>query len=169
MAHKVKCPICGETFDRDIEEFVQEKRRYLHKKCFEDREKALSKEEKDLKELEEYILKLFGLSSIPPKIRQQIKIMKEAQNLSYSGILKSLIYFYDVKKNSLEKSNGGIGIVPFVYRDAYKYYFDLHQAQQKNEGKDINSLVGKRKTIIIESPKRQPKIKKMFNLEEEES
>jgi len=40
IAHKVKCPICGETFDRDKEAYVQvSAKRYAHEHC------ALSKEE----------------------------------------------------------------------------------------------------------------------------
>jgi hypothetical protein len=46
-------------------------------------------------------------------------------NYTYSGIHRSLEYFYEVKGNSLDKANGGIGIVPFVYQDAYNYYYSL--------------------------------------------
>ena len=43
--------------------------------------------------------------------------MKE-YNFSYSGILRTLIYFYDIRGNTIEASNGGIGIVPYVYEEA---------------------------------------------------
>ena len=91
MARKVKCLFCGEQFDRDSVEFVQVKNRYAHKECFDKAEASKSQEEKDLKELEEYIMKMFNETFVNARIRQQIKRMREQYNYSYSGILKSLI------------------------------------------------------------------------------
>ena len=34
----------------------------------------------------------------------------------------TLRYFYDVKKGDKEKANGGIGIIPFIYKDAENYW-----------------------------------------------
>lgn len=44
---------------------------------------------------------------------------------TYSGMLKALVYFYEVKGNNKNKANGGIGIIPFIYKDAYNYYYNL--------------------------------------------
>ena len=168
MARKVKCLFCGEQFDRDSVEFVQIKNRYAHKDCFEKAEANKSQEEKDLKELEEYIMKIFNESFINARIRQQIKRMREQYNYSYSGILKSLIYFFEVRKNPIERANGGIGIVPYVYEDARKYYYNLYMAQKKNENKKVGELVLKGREIRIKPPMRRPKEVKLFNLEDEE-
>lgn len=167
LARPVKCLFCGEQFDRDKTDFVQIKNRYAHEECFKKVEEAKSEEEKSLKELEEYIMKIFNETFVNARIRQQIRRMREQYNYSYTGILKSLIYFFEVRKNSIEKANGGIGIVPYVYEDAKKYYYNLYMAQKKNEDKVVSEFVIKGKEIRIKPPKRKPKERKLFNLEEE--
>lgn len=167
MARKVKCLYCGISFDRDIEEFVPIKNRYAHKSCYDKEMEKRSIEEKALADLEDYIKKIFQEDYVNARIRSQIKRMREQYNYSYTGILKSLIYFFEVKKNPIEKANGGIGIVPYVYKDAYTYYYNLHLAQQKNENKDVKNYVKEGKRIVIKPPKRKPKEKKLFNLEED--
>jgi hypothetical protein len=42
--------------------------------------------------------------------------------MPYRGQLLTLKYFYEIKKNSVKKSNGSIGIIPFIYEDARCYY-----------------------------------------------
>lgn len=164
---KVKCLFCGEQFYREDVEFVQVKNRYAHKECFDKAEANKSQEEKDLKELEEYIMKMFNETFVNARIRQQIKRMREQYNYSYSGILKSLIYFFEIRRNSIEKANGGIGIVPYVYEDARKYYYDLYMAQKRNEDKKVGELVLKGREIKIKPPIRKPREIKLFDLEEE--
>ena len=168
--HKVKCTVCGEVFDRDKTQAVKTgARRYAHLRCCPNGEKVEmgSPIDSDLAQLEEYVKKLFKEDFVSAKIRGQIKKFKEEYGYSYSGILKSLVYFYEVKNNSLEKSGGGIGIVPFVYKDAYNYYLDLFLANQKNENKNI-TLSMKIKEVIIKTPEaRQPR-KKLFNLDDDE-
>lgn len=170
MAHNVKCLYCGKTFDRDKVECVKvSARRYAEKTCVDAHEGSKTKEQKDLESLEEYIMKLFNTTYITARVRKQITQMKE-KSYSYSGMLKSLIYFYEVKGNSLEKANGGIGIVPFVYEDAYNYYYSLFVAQQKNEHKDLDSFTYEVREITISSPQRKPRKRSKFtflDMEEE--
>jgi hypothetical protein len=54
-----------------------------------------------------------------------------------------------VKKNPIEKSNGGIGIVPWVYEDAKRYYYNQWLLSQKNSDKDIKKYIPKERKIII--------------------
>ena len=75
---------------------------------------------------------------------------------------------YDIKKNPIDKSNGGIGIVPYVYQQAYRYYYSLWEAQQKNENKVIKEYVPKVKEIVIPVPQRKAKKRKMFSFLDEE-
>lgn len=112
----VKCFYCSKYFDANEEDFVQvNKVRYAHKICHEQYLSTLSKEELDKKVLQEYIKELFGYERLPPKVNSQIKDFKENERYTYSGILKTLKYFFEIRGNSLEKANGGIGIVPYVY------------------------------------------------------
>lgn len=45
-------------------------------------------------------------------------------NYTYSGILRTLKYVFEVKNGDLSKANGGIGIVPWKYQEAYNYYYN---------------------------------------------
>ena len=136
MAHPVKCACCGETFDRDkIQAVKYNGRRYAHQTCFPQGEIVplpIKEIDEDLEKLFEYTKQLLGEEYNHARVKKQVKDFKEEYGYSYSGMLKSLVYFYEVKGNSKEKANGGIGIVPFVYRDAYNYYFKLRSNLRKH-------------------------------------
>ena len=163
-AHYVICYYCKQKFNRDKEPFVQiSARRYAHQKCAEEHENSISEEEKELAKLYEYIKNLLGEDYNAARVTKQIKDYQK-NGMSYSGILKTLIYFYEVKKNNIDKANGSIGIIPFVYQDAYNYYYNLFMAQQNIEqtGKEFK-YIEKEKTINI--PKSKGVLKKLFNIE----
>ena len=169
MAHKVKCIYCGKTFDRDKIPYIQvSPRRYAHKECSMSEDEKLKKEEQDKIALENYIMKMFNTTYIDPRIRKQIKQYIEDYHYTYSGIHKSLTYFYEIKGNSIEKANGGIGIVPYIYQKAYQYYFALWEAQQKNKDTVIEEYIPTVKEIIIPPPQRKIKKRKLFTFLDEE-
>ena len=127
-------------------------------------------ENKDREELYDYIMKLFNISFVDPKIQKQIKKYIEENNYTYSGIKKALVYFFEIKGNSVEKANGGIGIVPYVYTQAYNYYYSLWLAQQKNEDKIVQEYIPKVKEIVIPIPEKNPRKRKLFSfLDDEEN
>lgn len=172
MAHKVKCYYCGITFDRDkLKECCQvNSRRWAHTECHERAQAEKTQSQKDLEALEEYIINLLGLDYIDARIRKQINTFHDEKGYSYSGIHKALVYFYEVKQNSTEKANGGIGIVPYVYQDAYNYYYHIWMAKQTNEAKPIEQYIPQERVITIPPPKRVDKRKKLFTfLEQEET
>lgn len=171
MSHRVKCSICGETFDRDLVQAVRTgARRYAHATCDPTNKDLVPlnkpEEDLDLVKLKTYINDKFGKTANWAQINRQLKIYTTENNYSLSGILKSLIYFYDIKKNPIDKSNGALGIVPFVYQDAYNYYLNLFIAQHQNEEKDIQAIVTKVREITIPLPKIIEK-KRFFNLDDE--
>ena len=62
MAHVVICQYCKKKFDRDKEPFEEVRsRRYAHKECYENYQKSLSKEEKDLIALKDYLKKIMDI------------------------------------------------------------------------------------------------------------
>ena len=93
------------------------------------------------------IKQLFGDTANYAQIKRQLKIYINDNHYSYSGILKSLIYFYKIKGNSTEKANGALGIVPFVYQDAYNYYYSIWLANQK--AKEEEAAIVKRQTDLV--------------------
>ena len=169
MAHYVICSVCGKKFDRDVVQAVKTSaRRYAHYTCKPEGELVpLPQKDPDLDNLEKYIQKLLGNDYNKARVNKQIKDYVDKDGYSYSGILKSLIYFYEVKGNSKDKANGGIGIVPFIYKDAYNYYYSLFLAQSQNQEKDIVAITSKVKEITIPVPKIIEK-KRFFNVEVED-
>ena len=155
--HMVVCKICGKRFDTNEEPFVKvSSTRYAHEAC------VTEKEQKDIEkyELEEYIKQLFHITKITGKIDKQIKKYVTEYNYSYTGIQRCLIYFYEIKGNSLDKANEGIGIVPYIWEEVRQYYYNLWLAQQKNISKDLSMI----KTINITIPPPERKIKKKKSL-----
>ena len=172
MAHNVKCSICGQPFDRDkIQAVKTGARRYAHATCDPNNKDLvpllIKQEDSDLTKLKEFINELYGKEANWALINKQIKQYTIENKYSYSGILKSLNYFYRVKGNSVDKSNGGIGIVPFTYKAAYDYYYSLFIAQSQNETKDVKTIINKVKEITIPLPKIIVP-KRFFNMDEDE-
>ena len=166
MAHIVKCAVCGEKFDRDKVQAVKYgARRYAHHRCLPEGEKVplVNPVNEDLVKLEEYIANLLGDSYNPARTKKQIKDYQSQYGYSYSGMLKTLIWFYEIKGNPIAKAQGGIGIIPFVYNDALQYYYSLYLAQLANESLSVQSYERKIKEIEIVSPEVHRKPIKMFN------
>lgn len=169
IAHIVTCVYCKKRFDRDKYPFVQvSNRRYAHTECSMSEDQKKAKEVADREALDEYIMKLFNTSYVDARIQKQIKQYVDEYNFTYSGIRKALVYFFEIKGNSIEKANGGIGIVPYVYQHAYNYYLALWQAQQKNEDKVIEHYVPNIKEIVIPRPQRKIKKRPLFTFLDED-
>ena len=172
MGHPVICSICGKRFDRDVVQAVKTgARRYAHAECDPDNKELVPlvkkpEEDSDMEKLKSYIKTKYGDKARWPLINKQIKDYTQNKGYSLSGILKSLVYFYDVKGNSVDGSNGGIGIVDYTYQDAYNYYLDLFMARKANQDK---TLITQIKEIIIKPPKMRGTKQKFFDLGEWEN
>ena len=170
MAHRVKCYYCGITFDRDkvVDCVKVNGSRYAHLECHLKAQDEKTQEEKDLEALEQYIIELLRIDYINPRVRKQINDFKAQYNYSYTGMLKSLKYFYEVKKNDVSKAKGGIGIIPYIYQDAWNYYYHIWVANQSNQAKPVEQYQPQERVIKIPIPKRVEKKKKLFSFLEEE-
>ena len=164
-----KCYYCGSSFDRNSEEFVAvNARRYAHKKCYDEIQSNKTQEEKDYEALENYIKLKFDYNNImPAKISKQITNYKKEYNFTYSGMLKALIWWFDIQKHTLEGTNGGIGILPYIYNDAKTYYYGLYMAQLVNQNKDLEHYKTKVEIIEIAPPRAYIPPPKLFSIEEE--
>lgn len=150
--HMVKCYYCGKMFDANAEPFIKpSSRRYAHAACPEG-PNAINKDKEDL---ENYIKQLFGIDSISMKIKRQIDKYHQENNYSYSGMKKSLVYFYEVRGNSLEKSRGGVGIIPYIWDEALMYYRAIWEAQQQNKDVQISEYILPTREVRIGSPQRE--------------
>ena len=152
MAHFVICKYCGQKFNRDNEPFVEVgSRRYAHKECADKVDASISPEEKEYIALEEYIKKLFNINTLSAKIKKQIHDFRQEYGYTYSGMLKTLYWWYDIKRNSIELSQEGIGIIPFIYNQAEKYFYALYMAKLFNDG--VDEYKPKVEEIEIASPR----------------
>lgn len=168
--HKVKCLYCGEQFDRDREPTKQvSARRYAHFSCWEKHISEMTQEEKDMNAFFEYAKELFKEDyNYLLTVKLADRYIKE-NNYTYSGMLKTLKWYYEKKGNDISKSNGSIGIIPYIYREAMLYYYSLYQAQLLNEKKDINLYLGNNvREFIIESPRVETRMPPLWLQEDEE-
>lgn len=178
MAHIVTCQICGKKFDRDkIQAVYHSSNRYSHQSCEPDKKlvpmpTVKPKEEKpddaEYAALKECINRIFGNKANWALIMRQVKEYHNSLGYTYSSIMKTLTYFYDVKGNSVQEGNGGIGIVPYQYKAAYDYYYALWLAKQKNECKRMEDYLPEEKIIVIQSPQRKLKKRRLFTFLDEE-
>ena len=112
-------------------------------------------------------MKLLNETFINPRVRKQIKEYINNYNYTYSGMLKALIYFYEIKKNDTSKANGGIGIIPYVYNDAFNYYYAIWEAQQKNTEKVLSDYTVETQEVFIPIPQRKIKKRELFTFLDE--
>lgn len=154
-------------FDRDKEPWEQiTVNRYAHKLCAEKNKVTVSTQEQDYNQLVEYIEKLFGVGYVSAKIAKQIRDYRQMYGYTFSGMLGTLIYWFEIRKGTLDKANGGIGIIPYVYDQAKEYYAKINAANELNAG--VVNYKWKVTEIEIEAPQPEPRSVKLFKLKEEE-
>ena len=151
----VKCLYCGQQFNRN-DPSIQVKqvtnRRYAHLICWEAHVNNLSQEEKDIIAFYDYTKQLFGENYNYILTKKLAERFVKENNYTYTGMLKTLKWYYEKEKHTLDKSNGSIGIIPYVYNQAMQWYYSLYQAQQANNGKDVEIFI-KPKEKIIKMPR----------------
>lgn len=169
--HMVKCPGCGERFDSNEEEYIFKSRRYWHKACFEKAESEKSQEEKDLEDLFSYIKQLYGKYDYV-STKKLIDKYHTENNFTYTGIKNTLKYWHEIKHNPVDKANGRIGIVPWMYEEAYRYYYDIWLNKNKTQPEQVKQYQPTTTEITIQSPQRDPMVKRklfsVLDLEEED-
>ena len=162
----VVCAYCKKPMSKKDEDCIMiGNNKYVHKACQELEEK---REKTDKEQLEDYIKDLFQISYIDPRVKGQIKKYIDEYNYTYSGIRKALIYHYEIKGGDKSKANGGIGIVPYVYQNAYEYHYNLWLAQQKNKDVEVTLYAPKVKEIVIPRPQRKVKKRQLFTFLDED-
>ena len=162
----VKCVYCGEQFDRLSEPCIKLGRRYAHQSCYESQDAEELKKQEDEHKFWEYIKEIYGSDYNFISIKKQVESYIKEYGFTYSGMFKSLKWWYEVKGNSKESSNGRVGIIPYIYEDAKKYYYNLFLAQQRN--KNVEGYTLKVKEIVIASPRVFIPAPKLFDLGDED-
>ena len=145
--HVVTCLYCQEKFDRDKIKCQKIGRRYAHITCNEPR---IDVDGSAYNMIIQYCGEVFRDNVNYMKIRTQIKDFV-AQGLTYKGIYLTLKYWYEIKKESTERAAGGIGIVPYVYKEAATYWKSMKPTRIPKIEEEEIILKYKRKKSLLET------------------
>ena len=152
------CPGCKQAVEKIEENKVVGKNnhtRYWHPDCLrEDRNKKERKmaEEMGRKAIFNYLIDLGMKPNYDFWGRQRNDFINK-YGYCDSGILMALKYWFGEKKNSIEKANGGMGIVPYIYDEAQRYYKNIILKKRKLAEQAIRQQQEKNKVIKISENK----------------
>lgn len=135
-----KCPYCNNEVKEEDAIYNTKTKRYYHELCY----NILL----ERKQLVDYICELFNYKKPSVKIYQQMSNYYE-RGVSYSDMLLALKYFYEIKKGDINKSQGGIGIIPYVLEEAKEFVTLEKIEQDKLVKKFENSTLEQKETKII--------------------
>lgn len=139
----VKCPQCGRSFYREdgIEnvDWIHIKNRYWHVACHKLYEQFRETvdirdnlpDERWYQELRDYLWFDVKLPEANWAMIDQQWNSFLKKHYTAKGIYFTIRYFYNIKNGDTDKANGGIGIVPFIYREAQTYW-QSHRAQMES-------------------------------------
>lgn len=111
-----------------VKKYLNEENNNLRKNYYDDRDA-----------LYYYIIRLFGIYSEDEPVSKwnltQITKFKN-EGMSFKAQLLTLKYWFEILKKPLDKSNGSVGIIPYIYSQAKLYY----ETQVKN-AEEINRAI----------------------------
>lgn len=149
--------------DPDVMPMPQIQNRYVHKAC------NATHPVDDREELTAYLIHLFDLDEdyILPNWMKQINQYKTEYDFTYSGMQKTLYYWYEILNHPKNK-NYGLGIIPRVYAQAREYFKNIYEANLRNAEKDLDAYKPRDIEIKITPPQRQIPKRKLFTFLDEE-
>lgn len=165
--HEVQCRICKQYFDanalKENVDWIQPSRGwYYHVQCYKDWKVADSHTD------EEWVELIYDFLARDLKVSydwfvceaQRKKFIKD-NTFTNKGIYFTLKYFYEVKKGDVSKMNGGIGIIPYVYKEATQYWTEL-ELRRRGTISEIEQQIRERalREVIPVVKKSLPKTKK---------
>lgn len=181
-----KCVICNELLD---EQGVQYKGRYVHQKCFNIAMKTLQKDknkeidkvrekkkvgrkakpkvelkealsEEEYQKKQQYYNYLRGLVE-GQELSAKIYVLTEdyigRYQFTYDSMYQTLVYLHEIIEKEL--TGDVVGIIPYYYSEAAKYFESIDKVAELNKDIDISKMY-KEKTILI-----QPKKKKIKQID----
>lgn len=160
------CRICHVPINKDkevegIDWVMPSKNYYYHKSCY-DTWKAQPMTEKD------WVALIYDFLSRDLKVsynyhlcEAQIKKFWKENKINPKGIYFTLKYFYQIKGNSWDKGHGGLGIIPYVFDDAKKYWIE----QERKKRGFTKSIEQQAKEKMIVRISRSNKKREKYNLD----
>lgn len=147
----VICRVCHCGINKLTDNFIKRTDGYVHESC-------VSTADKDKAELCNYICEIFHLKTPGPANNKLISKFHTENGYSYKSMYYTLKYHFEVKNGSVEKAQERIGIIPYVYDEAKKYYDNLSATRNRLSHTVEEQIKQKEEVIIIRNaPKRKKK------------
>lgn len=154
-----KCKWCNEWVDKSLNDHTKTNVGYYHNPCYQQFE--LNKQH--LKELHDYISKVYNVEFPTGWMLKQIKEYKTKRNYTYKGMELTLRFIYEVENKYLrEASDSGLGLIPYFYEKAKQYYINLYSVTQSATNIEIDNT----SEIIYLKPPTNKKKNKLINIDE---
>lgn len=150
-----KCPHCNYEVKEEDAIYNTKTKRYYHEFCY--------NELLERKKLCDYVCELFNYKKLSVRIYQQMANYYE-RGVSYTDMLFALKYFYEIKKGDINKSQGGIGIIPYVLDEAKEFATLEKIEQDKLIAKFETNAIEKKETIIVHVIERNNKQRKNIDI-----
>lgn len=138
MAHVLQCRLCHKPLDIESEPYTLiGQKSYYHKKCYDDwvskknDPKSILDADFWYESVVDYLYRDVKLAIDFAKLQSQWKnFTKPDKKMTPKGIYFSLRYFYEIQHGDKDKSLGGIGIVPSIYKESAAYWTDLEMRKK---------------------------------------
>ena len=150
-----KCPHCNNEVKEEEAIYNTNTKRYYHESCY----NVLL----DRKKLIDYVCELFNYKKPSVKVYQQMSSYYE-YGISYADMLLALKYFYEIKKGDINKSQGCIGIIPYVLEEAKEFATLEKIEQDKLIQKFEENALEKKETKYIHVAEQRSKQKKNIDI-----
>lgn len=150
-----KCPHCNKEVKEEEAIYNTKTKRYYHELCY----NILL----ERKQLIDYVCELFGYKKPSIKVYQQMANYYE-RGVSYADMLLTLKYFYEIKKGDISKSQGGIGIIPYVLDEAKEFVTLEQMEKDKLIKKFENNIAEIKETKIVHVQEQQFNRKKQIDI-----
>lgn len=171
------CRICKQRFDREKtkenEYWVKpSKNMYYHKECYDNWKAANTGIDAQMED-QKWLSYIWDFLSHDLKVpydyqkcaRQMINFNKKGK--TYKGMFFTLKYFYEVRHGNWDKSEGGVGIIPYVYEESTEYWSNQYLRNKKIiEGIEaqMESRAKRQEIVVRKKNETAPKIK-TYNLD----
>lgn len=126
----VHCRICKKEIDRDRQDdwMMTSTNYFYHIKCYEDWAKKKTNLHTEADDemwqaaLWDYLWKDLRIGDLNFAKMQKQWVSYLGQGMTPKGIFFCMKYFYEVQHGSPDKCKGGIGIVPYIYKEGCEYW-----------------------------------------------
>lgn len=156
------CPGCKKEVEKTEQNKIKGKNnytRYWHPTCWQAAQKEKEKkiaEEMGRKAIFNYLIEIGMAPNYSFWGRQRNDFINK-YNYNDSGILMALKYWFGEKNNTIERANGGMGIVPYIYDEAQRYYRNIILKKHKLAEQAIRQQSEENKTVMIKTVKENDK------------